>query len=86
MKDFPLLIPENKFNLELMKLIEYNFTSEKINFGTKCSKCNKICTHLKQLKIAEPAYILILSLQRFSRSTNKKNNCFVKIARNFVYN
>ena len=74
---FPLLIPENKFKLELMELLEYNFTSEKINFGTKCSKCHKIFTHLKQLKIAEPPIILILSLQGFNRSTNKKNNCFV---------
>ena len=36
MLDFPLLIPENMFKLELMELLEYNFTSEKIDFGTKC--------------------------------------------------
>ena len=78
MLDFPLLLPENIFKLDLMELLEYNFTSEKIDFGTKYSKCNKICSHLKQLKIALPPNILILSLQRFNRSTNKKNNCFVK--------
>ena len=41
MLDFPLLIPENMFKLELMELLEYNFPSEKIDFRTKCSKCNK---------------------------------------------
>ena len=58
-------------------MLEY-FSSERIDFKTMCSKCNKICTHLKQLKIAQPPNILILSLQRFNRNTNKKNNCFVK--------
>ena len=48
MLDFPLLIPEKMFKLELMELLEYNFSSERIDFGTKCSKYNKICTHLKQ--------------------------------------
>ena len=61
MLDFPILIPENKFKLELLELLEYNFSSENIDFETKFSKCNKICAHSKQLKIAYPPNILILS-------------------------
>ena len=45
--DYPLLIPENKFQIELIELLEYNFSSENIDFETKCSKCSRICTHPK---------------------------------------
>ena len=74
----PLLIPEKKFKIDLIELLEYFFSPEKIDFGMKCSKSNKICIHLKQVKIAQPPNILILFLQRFNIITNKKNNCFVK--------
>ena len=56
--DFPLLMPENKFKLELMELLEYNCTLEKIDFGTKCSMYNKICIHIKQLKKEKPQKFL----------------------------
>ena len=78
MMDFPLLMPENKFKIDLMELLEYNFSPEQIDFGTKCSKCNKISTHLKLVKIVQPPNILILYFQRFNKIINKRNNCFVK--------
>ena len=82
MMDFPLLIPENKYKLDLFELLEYNFASENIVFETKCSKCNKICIHSKKLKISQPPNILILSLQRFKKNSNVKNNCFVSFSEN----
>ena len=36
--DYPLLIPENKFQIKLIELLEYNFSSENIDFGIKCSR------------------------------------------------
>ena len=35
----------------------YNFSSESTDFGTKCSRCNKICIHLKKFIIVQQTNI-----------------------------
>ena len=82
--DFPLLIPDNKFNLNIRDLLEFYFSPENIEFKIKFSKYNKKCIHSKYSKISYPPNILILSLQRFNKNTNSKNNCFIKYSENLI--
>ena len=38
MMDYPIILPENQFQIELNELFEDNFSSENIDFVTKCSR------------------------------------------------
>ena len=75
--DFPLLLPENTQNIDIMHLLRNNFKPEIIDFESKCKKCQKVSKHKKVTKISRPPNILILSLQRIDEKTQNKNECVV---------
>jgi ubiquitin C-terminal hydrolase len=75
--DFPLLLPENTQNIDIMNLLRNNFKPEEIDFEPKCQKCQKVLKHKKATKISRPPNILILSLQRVDEKTQNKNECVV---------
>ena len=75
--DFPLLLPENTQNIDIMHLLKNNFKPEIIDFESKCKKCQKVSKHKKVTKISRPPNILILSLQRIDEKTQNKNECVV---------
>ena len=76
--DFPLLLPENVPEIDIMELLKSYFKPETIEFERKCEKCQKILKHKKEIKISRPPEILILSLQRIDHVTQNKNECLVK--------
>lgn len=75
--DFPLLLPENKPNVDIYDLLINYFQSEVIDFETKCEKCQRKQKHRKDTKISRPPKLLILSFQRIDSVTQKKNECVV---------
>jgi len=75
--DFPLLLPENTQNIDIMSLLRNNFKPEIIDFESKCKNCQKVSKHQKVTKISRPPNILILSLQRIDEKTQNKNECVV---------
>lgn len=78
--DLPLLFPANKNNLTLLEILEYNFRPEIVEFASKWVNCSKIIIrHKKEIKLSIVPVILIISLQRFDKIKNKKNNSLVSI-------
>lgn len=80
--DFPLLFPNyiNNNIISLNELLKLYFSIEYIEFESKCTRCNKIEKHKKELKISRPPEILILSLQRVDLFTGKKLQYKVKFS------
>ena len=80
--DFPLLFPKKINNniISLHELLKLYFTTEYIDFESKCNRCNKILKHKKELKISRPPEILILSLQRIDLISEKKLEYKVKFS------
>ena len=75
--DIPLLIPLNTKETKLISLISTNFTEETL-WINKCEKCGKSNIIHKQLIIFNKLKsILILSIQRFNRLLNNKNNALI---------
>ena len=72
--DLPLLMGDNN---NIYDLLEEYFRDEKIMFETKCEKCGKKRTHLKETRISQPPNILILSFQRINWRTKRKNSCSI---------
>ena len=75
----PLLFPANKNNFTLLEILEYKFRPDIVEFTSKCVNCSKIIRHKKEIKLSIFPEILIISLQRFDKIKNKKNNIFVSI-------
>ena len=75
--DFPLLLPKNINQIDIISLLKIYCQTEIIDFERKCENCHKIEQHQKEIKISSPPEILILSLQRIDPSTQKKNECIV---------
>ena len=71
--DIPLLLPGGNVPVSLNKLLEDYFEGDEIDFREKCEKCKKKCKHQKDIKISQPANVLILSFQRINERTNNKN-------------
>ena len=75
--DFPLLLPQNKSNVNINDLLIKYFQPEIIDFERKCEKCEKKIKHRKETKISRPPKLLILSFQRIDSVNQKKNECVV---------
>ena len=75
--DFPLLLPENVKQVDIINLLKTYCQTEIIDFERECENCHKVEKHQKEIKISSPPEILILSLQRVDPSTQKKNECMV---------
>ncbi len=76
--DLPLLFNENERVQNLDKLLDKYFESDSLEWGSKCQQCKKIKEHIKEVKIAYPPEILILSLQRINERTGRKNTSIVE--------
>ena len=75
--DLPLLFNEREKNQNLNDLLDKYFENDFIEWSSKCENCHKIKEHEKQVKIAYPPEILILSLQRINERTGRKNSSIV---------
>ncbi len=75
--DLPLLFNEREKKQNLNDLLDKYFENDFIEWSSKCEKCHKIKEHEKQVKIAYPPEILILSLQRINERTGRKNSSIV---------
>ena len=76
--DLPLLFNEYERIQNLDKLLDKYFESDSLEWGSKCQQCKKIKEHIKEVKIAYPPEILILSLQRINERTGRKNTSIVE--------
>ena len=80
--DIPLLFKKNNNNQNLNSLIKDFFEEDEIQWGEKCKQCQKKGKQKKVVKITYPPEILILSLQRYDKKGNKKNNSDVAFSEN----
>ena len=80
--DIPLLFKNNNNNQNLNSLIKDFFEEDEIQWGEKCKQCQKKAKQKKVVKITYPPEILILSLQRYDKKGNKKNNSDVAFSEN----
>ena len=82
--DIPLLLPtKGKREIDLISLIRDYLQEEKIDWSSKCEKCEKAnLIHYKKIKISMLNEIIIFSLQRFDPFLSMKNSINVSYQEN----
>jgi ubiquitin C-terminal hydrolase len=76
--DIPLLLPMKKREIDLISLIKEYLKEEKIDWSSKCEKCQKAnLVHLKKIKLSMLNDIVIFSLQRFDPFLSMKSSIYV---------
>ena len=72
--DIPLLIPSNEIDMDIYILIKDHFKLIKIDWNEKCESCGKNGLDSKIIKFNMINNTIIVSIQRFGKILNSKNN------------